>query len=254
MAAFNASSTPYVFYDWVDRKTGGVSIKTWFWCYTLIPALFITLQGIAGPKKAYLRQTSEANESTAINTTSVVYGATSVGGLPTDTRSEYQIPLAALRKDEFIGVVCKRSTVGQILSRHFWLLLLFFSVYADRVNWLIQTISEQLVFYLHDPSLASRTVTKFTILLPLGGIIGVPMFGWLLDKRTVFDASLVLMVGGVIYGILGMMHSTVAQVVSISIFVVLRPLLYVFVGDYCGKAFGFQTFGRIYGMRRFVIL
>jgi hypothetical protein len=54
------------------------------------------------------------------------------------------------------------------------------------------------------------------------------MFGWLLDNRTVFDASLVLMVGGVVYGVLGMMHSTVAQIVSISVFVVLRPLLYVF--------------------------
>lgn len=38
---------------------------------------------------------------------------------------------------------------------------------------MIQTISEQLVFYLHEPSLVAKTLTQFTILLPLGGIIGM---------------------------------------------------------------------------------
>ncbi|KAG8694531.1 hypothetical protein FRC09_009784 [Ceratobasidium sp. 395] len=177
------------------------------------------------------------------------YGAISNDNLPTNTRNNSPPrPQDATRKDNFIGVLSHRSVVGQILSHHFWVLLIFFSIYADRINWLIQTVSEQLLFYLHDPALANETVTKFTLLLPLGGIIGVPVFGWLLDSRTVFDASLVIMLGGLVYGALGMMHSVVIQVVSISVFVVLRPLLYVFVGDYCGKAFGFQTFGRIYGL------
>ncbi|KAG9101830.1 hypothetical protein FS749_002724 [Ceratobasidium sp. UAMH 11750] len=237
MAGFNASSTPYVFYNWIDQKTAGLSIKTFFWCYTLIPALFITLQGVFGPKTAYTQQAEVGpDEVTAINGPATAYGAIPTDALPTNTRSNPSVrPRDTARKDAFIGVVSNRSATEQILSRHFWVLLLFFSVYADRINWLIQTISEQLSFYLRDPTLTSNTVTKFTLLLPIGGIVGVPIFGWLLDSRTVFDASLVIMAGGFVYGVLGMLHSAVAQTVSISVFVILRPLLYVFVGDYCGK-------------------
>ncbi|QRV72651.1 major facilitator superfamily transporter [Ceratobasidium sp. AG-Ba] len=250
MAGFNASSTPYVFYNWLDQKTGRVSIKTWFWCYTIIPALFVTLQGVFGPTSVYPRQDDvRPDEAAAINAPTTSYGATSNDSLPSSTRSNSPSQRQDIRpKDGFIGIVSSRSAIGQILSRHFWILLLFFSIYADRINWLIQTISEQLLFYLQDPRLVNKALTIFTLLLPLGGIVGVPIFGWLLDNRTVFDASLVIMVGGIVYGVLGMIHSTVTQMVSISTFVILRPLLYVFVGDYCGKAFGFQTFGRIYGL------
>ncbi|KAF8607567.1 hypothetical protein BDV93DRAFT_519600 [Ceratobasidium sp. AG-I] len=253
MAAFNASSTPYAIYNWVDRRTGGISLKAFFWCYVIIPALFITLQGIAGPKAAYSRESvPPANENTAISSTTVAYGATSTGASIQPVMDVENVPpqssLPVNRGDGFVGVMFGKSLLLQIFSRHFGLLLLFFTIYADRVNWMIQTISEQLTFYLHEPSLVAKTLTKFTILLPLGGIVGVPIFGWLLDNRSVFDASLVILVSGLVYGILGMLESTIAQTVSISIFVVLRPLLYVFVGDYCGKAFGFRTFGRVYGL------
>jgi hypothetical protein len=44
--------------------------------------------------------------------------------------------------------------------------------FSDRVNWEIQTISEQLAFYLTDESAALRTASFFSVLLPVGGIIG----------------------------------------------------------------------------------
>ncbi|CAE6404354.1 unnamed protein product [Rhizoctonia solani] len=223
MAAFNASSTSFVVFDWLDKKTTGVSIQTWFWCYALIPALFIVLQSLTGPLVAYQKQT--APQLAASATSASTYGATSA-----DRPSlEETMP----SKDLFVGTM---------------LLLFFFSVYADRINWEIQTISEQLLFYLGDPKLALRTASLFSILLSIGGIVGVPLFGWLLDHRNTFDSSLVVLVIGVVYGILGMTHTMATQIASISLFVVLRPLLYVFVGDYCGKAFGYDTFGRVYGL------
>ncbi|KAG9078515.1 hypothetical protein FRC06_008322, partial [Ceratobasidium sp. 370] len=151
-----------------------------------------------GPGTAYTQKAEvRPDEAVAINAATIAYGAISTDDPPTNTGSSPPVKSqSAARKDAFMGVVSNRSVSGQILSRHFWILLLFFSVYADRINWLIQTISEQLSFYLHDPTLANNTVTKFALLLPIGGIIGVPMFGWLLDSRTVFDASLVIMVGG----------------------------------------------------------
>ncbi|CAE6465358.1 unnamed protein product [Rhizoctonia solani] len=221
MAAFNASSISFVLFDWLDRKTGGIPIQAWFWCYALIPTLFIVLQSLAGPPVAYQKQTNPREGQLAASATSVsTYGATS-----TDTPSS------------------RETSPPRDL-----LLLFFFSIYADRVNWGIQTISEQLLFYLGDLKVASRTASLFSVLLPIGGIVGVPLFGWLLDHRTTFDASAVILLIGVVYGALGMTHTAVTQIVSISLFVILRPLLYVFVGDYCGKAFGYNTFGRVYGL------
>lgn len=101
---------------------------------------------------------------------------------------------------------------------------------------------------------------------------------------------MVVFVLGFGYGLLGIMPSAPAQLVSIAIFVILRPLMYTFsastmlppspfpvhalpransqsqtkfrfffltrllhlgfriVGDYTGKAFGFETFGTVYGL------
>ncbi|CAE6481715.1 unnamed protein product [Rhizoctonia solani] len=228
MAAFNASSTHFVAFDWLDKRTSGVSVQAWFWCYALIPAFFIVLQSLTGPPIAYEKQTvPQEGQLVASATSAPTYGATS-----TDRTSPGEnLP----PKDSFVGAMVGRSLLEQLFSRHFGLLLLFFSVYTDRVNWEIQTISEQLVFYLGDLKMTLRTAGLFSILLPIGGIIGVPLFGWLLDHRNTFDASLVILIIGVVYGILGMTHLVVTQIASISLFVVLRPLLYVFVGDYCGK-------------------
>ncbi|CAE6470057.1 unnamed protein product [Rhizoctonia solani] len=246
MAGFNASSTIFVLFDWLDRKTGGVSIQAWFWCYAIIPVLFIMLQSLAGPPAAYQEQAiPQQSQLSASATSTPTYGATSTDGLPS---REVTPP-----KDLFIGIMSRRSLLEQLFSRHFGFLLFFFSVYADRINWEIQTISEQSLFYLEDPRAALRMASLFSILLPIGGIIGVPFFGWLLDRRTTFDASFVILVIGIAYGSLGMTHTEVTHFVSISLFVILRPLLYVFVGDYCGKAFGYDTFGRVYGLATMLV-
>ncbi|QRW16268.1 hypothetical protein RhiXN_04269 [Rhizoctonia solani] len=230
MAAFNASSTAFVLFDWVDKKSGNMSIQAWFWCYALIPALFIVLQSLTGPPNAYQKQmVSQENQLSDNPASAVTYGTISTGE-PSSEQPRHPDP-----KDTFVGIMSGRPFIVQLFSRHFGLLLLFFSVYADRVNWEIQTISEQFLFYLANPNDALRMSSLFSILLPLGGIIGVPIFGWLLDQRTTFDASAAILVIGVSYGGLGMTSLVATQIVSISLFVVLRPLLYIFVGDYCGK-------------------
>ncbi|CEL59813.1 Protein FMP42 OS=Saccharomyces cerevisiae (strain ATCC 204508 / S288c) GN=FMP42 PE=1 SV=1 [Rhizoctonia solani AG-1 IB] len=230
MAGFNASSMAFVLFDWLDKKTGNLSIQAWFWCYALIPALFIVLQSLAGPPTAYQKQIISRESQLAATVASIpTYGAVS-----TDPPSS-EDSVNPYLKDNFIGIMSGRHFLEQLFSRHFGLLLFFFSVYADRVNWEIQTISEQLAFYLTDESAALRTASFFSVLLPVGGIIGIPLFGWLLDHRTTFDASAVILIVGVLCGVLGMTSMVATQMASISLFVVLRPLLYIFVGDYCGK-------------------
>ncbi len=64
---------------------------------------------------------------------------------------------------------------------------------------------------------------------------GIPFVGFLLDKRTTFEASLVLLVSGVAFGLLGMVGHVGAQTVSIALFVILRPLMYTFGELACGS-------------------
>ncbi|CAE6394696.1 unnamed protein product [Rhizoctonia solani] len=230
MAAFNASSTAFVLFDWLDKKTGNVSIQAWFWCYALIPALFVVLQSLIGPPTAYQKQAIPRGDRLATTATPTpTYGTIST------ERPSSEEPGHPHPKDTFVDIMSGRPFLVQLLSRHFGLLLFFFSVYADRINWEIQTISEQLAFYLTDPNSALRMTNLFSVLLPVGGIVGIPLFGWLLDHRTTFDASAVILIIGILYGALGMTSMLATQIASISLFVVLRPLLYIFVGDYCGK-------------------
>ncbi len=95
-------------------------------------------------------------------------------------------------RDRVVGVMFDRPASAQIWSIWFgcvrpwgattvlnWGPLVFFRavvfflcVYMARINYLIQTIFSQLLFYLNDVGLARSITTTFTILLPLGGIVG----------------------------------------------------------------------------------
>jgi hypothetical protein len=88
----------------------------------------------------------------------------------------------------------------------------------------------------------------FTVLLPLGGIVGIPFVGMLLDTRPAIEASWVLLVFGILFGILTVIPSTVPQLAGIGILVFNRPLLYTFISDLTAKVFGFGSFGKIYGL------
>jgi hypothetical protein len=127
-----------------------------------------------------------------------------------------------------------------------------------RINWYLATVQSQLEFYTGDAELAD-TLTKgelpedmplstladsfciclaFTVLLPLGGIIGIPFVGFLLDTRSMFEATVVLTIIGLAFGILTSLSQTVPQLMGIGCLVFLRPLFYTYVSDYFAKIFG----------------
>ena len=101
----------------------------------------------------------------------------------------------------------------------------------------------QLLFYTADSELADWLTKAFTYLLPLGGLVGIPFVGFLLDKRSNRDAILVLTVFGAVYGVLGMTSAATPQIISIATLTIFRPLMYTAISDFSAKTFGFQTFG-----------
>lgn len=86
-----------------------------------------------------------------------------------------------------------------------------------------------------DPSVL---VLAFTVLLPLGGIVGIPFVGFLLDSRSMFESTVVLVFFGLAFGILTSLSQTVPQLIGIGCLVFLRPLFYTYVSDYFAKIFG----------------
>jgi hypothetical protein len=49
--------------------------------------------------------------------------------------------------------------------------------FDSRINFFIQTVASQMIWYLDDHQDAIRLVTTFTVLLPLAGAIGITPVG-----------------------------------------------------------------------------
>jgi hypothetical protein len=69
--------------------------------------------------------------------------------------------------------------------------------------------------------------------------VGIPFVGYLLDSRTTFEATIVLIVFGLAFGILTSLPQTIPQLVGIGFLVILRPLFYTYVSDFFAKIFGY---------------
>lgn len=278
--AFDASSVPYLIYRELYQRLGGVpSIRTFFWVYTAIPVLIILQQLLMGPKSIYDRGTEDVETSPLIHGpdeddgfdelararsprhlhnhlsfeqdpvasgfSRISYPANAVA---TDNEYESAKALDAGKGDAVVGVMYGKGVKEQASSSWFWLIAVYLFVQMIRINWYLATVQSQLEFYTGNTELADTLTKAFTVLLPLGGIIGIPFVGLLLDRRTTLEATLVLVLFGLAFGVLTILPQTAPQLIGIGFLVVLRPLFYTYVSDFFAKVFGFVTFGRLYGL------
>ncbi|KAK1813955.1 hypothetical protein LTR12_011629 [Friedmanniomyces endolithicus] len=118
-----------------------------------------------------------------------------------------------------------------------------------RINYFVATIRTQYTYLLHSPLLATRINSFFDVALPLGGVAAVPLIGALLDHTsTTFVLGLLVTIATTI-GILGIIPDSMgAAYANVVLFVLYRPLYYTAVSDYSAKVFGFETFGKVYGL------
>ncbi|KAK4700906.1 hypothetical protein P7C70_g5337, partial [Phenoliferia sp. Uapishka_3] len=151
-------------------------------------------------------------------------------------------------KDALTGVLFGKSAREQICSKWFILLTLFVCIHMTRINFYVMSVDSQLEFYTGNASLADRLTVAFTVILPIGGFIGIPFIGLLLDYRPFMDVLGVLMLFGFLFGSLGMTSAVWTQLIGIGVFCLFRPLMYTAVSDAFAKVFGFQNFGTVYGL------
>ncbi|KAJ6104065.1 hypothetical protein N7523_010385 [Penicillium sp. IBT 18751x] len=146
------------------------------------------------------------------------------------------------------GVLHGRSALQQLCTPWFILITLFTVLMMLRINYFVASLRQQ-YNYLLDPLLARQINTAFDILLPVGGLLSIPFIGTFLDTFKTRTVLTILVVTATAIGVLGCIpNSTGAAYGNIMLFVLYRPFYYTAVSDYSAKVFGFQTFGKVYGL------
>lgn len=146
------------------------------------------------------------------------------------------------------GALHGRSALEQIKTPWFILLMLFTVFQLIRINYFVATIRLQYEYLLHSYPVAKHMNHVFDVALPVGGLLAVPFIGLLLDNISTPAVLGLIVLIATIVGVLGVLPFLWAAYANIAIFVIYRPLYYTAISDYSAKVFGFQTFGKVYGL------
>ena len=146
------------------------------------------------------------------------------------------------------GVLHGYSAVQQIKTPWFWLITLFTLLQMTRINYFVATIRPQEEYLLHSRAKAKTVNDVFDVALPLGGVLSIPFIGAILDYTSTPAALTILVIVATVIGVLGCLPYMWAAIANICLFVIYRPFYYTAVSDYAAKVFGFQTFGKVYGL------
>jgi len=117
-----------------------------------------------------------------------------------------------------------------------------------RINYFVATVRSQERWLLGSEGRAKTVNDFFDVALPLGGVLSIPFIGTVLDHTSTPFALGLLVFFATVIGALGCLPYMWAAIGNVVLFVVYRPFYYTAVSDYSAKVFGFQTFGKVYGL------
>ncbi len=264
--AFDSSSAIFLFYRLIySASHGSFTPQKFFLIYLIVPIIILVVQIFVMPANSYktvgelitqAEERTEENDSANANSDdaarwrqhreSVVSETTSLlGKSATKQQTEEE------KKKKISGVwgaLHGRSALQQIITPWFIFVALFTVVQMTRINYFVATVRSQYEYMLHSDDLAEQVNHFFDVALPVGGVLSIPFIGLVLDNTsTPFTLALLVFVATAI-GVLGVLPFLWAAYANIILFVLYRPLYYTAVSDYAAKVFGFQTFGKVYGL------
>lgn len=265
--AFDSSSALFLIFRLLFEATGGeLNTQRLFLLYLVVPIFIFVVQIFVMPKESY-RSVSE-----------VIEEADHEVNLPTPPEfNEEERQIVRERRDSIATEV--RSLLDQSTNRKreareekknnrsgvwgalhgytaweqmktwwFVLITLFTVVQMTRINYFVATIRSQERWLLGSEERAKTVNDFFDVALPVGGVLSIPFIGSVLDKTSTPFALGLLVFFATVIGVLGCLPYMWAAIGNICIFVVYRPFYYTAVSDYSAKVFGFQTFGKVYGL------
>ncbi|QQK43732.1 MFS transporter Fmp42, putative [Penicillium digitatum] len=147
------------------------------------------------------------------------------------------------------GVLHGHSALYQLRTPWFTLITTFTVLMMLRINYFVATLRSQYT-YLLSAETAAQINSAFDILLPIGGLVSVPLIGTFLDIFQTRTVLFILVVLATTIGVLGCIPHPTAAYGNIILFVLYRPFYYTTVSDYAAKVFGFATFGKVRDLMR----
>lgn len=264
--AFDSSSAIFLFYRLMySASDGSFTPQKFFLAYLVVPVFILVVQIFVMPANSYktvgelITQAEERTEEIDSanpdsedtvrrrqHRASVVSETTSLlskSATKQQTEEEKKKQISGVW-----GALHGRSAVQQIMTPWFMFIAFFTVVQMTRINYFVATVRTQYEYMLHSDALAEQVNHVFDVALPVGGVLSIPFIGLVLDNTsTLFTLALLVFVATAI-GILGVLPFLWAAYGNIILFVLYRPLYYTAVSDYAAKVFGFQTFGKVYGL------
>lgn len=277
--AFDASSAVFLCYRILyERSNGNFHLSDFFTYFLAVPVFILLVQIFIMPIESYSTlsdlayEVMEADDDDCCETeTTTVSESTSLlnsHSEPTPTYTEDPNPagtVSIVKQDgkpheshhnENIdqvsgvwGVLHGVSFPNQLKTPWFSLMAIFTTIQMLRINYFVATVFSQYVYLLGSYENAVILNKFFDIALPLGGLCAIPFIGLVLDNFSTFAVLAILLTTTCTIGLLGIIpNSFLAAYLNVLLLVVYRPFYYTTVSDYAAKVFGFETFGRVYGV------
>lgn len=265
--AFDSSSALFLVFRLLYEATDGrVDPQKLFLVYLVVPVFILVVQIFVMPKDSYksVSEVIKDAEEEAVIPTPPEYDETERQfhrERRESTVSEIQSLLGkgsntkrAAREEQknnisgVWGALHGRTAWQQIKTWWFVLITLFTVIQMTRINYFVATVRSQERWLLGSEARAKVVNDFFDVALPLGGVLSIPFIGTILDRTSTPFALGLLVFFATIIGVLGCLPYMWAAIGNVSLFVVYRPFYYTTVSDYSAKVFGFQTFGKVYGL------
>lgn len=281
--AFDASSAVFLCYRILyDRSGGTFHLSNFFTYFLAVPVFILLVQIFIMPNESYSTlndlalEAMEADdddccdsEASTVNETTGLLQATDVTAAAGNYTDEIVVNTpgtVAITKQDGAkhdphhnpnldkisgvwGVLHGYSVTEQLKTPWFYLMAMFTTVQMLRINYFVATVLSQYVYLLGSYEKAVILNKFFDVALPLGGIIGIPFIGLILDNFSTLTVLTILLSTTSVIGLLGLVpNSFLAAYLNVALLVVYRPFYYTTVSDYAAKVFGFETFGRVYGV------
>ena len=265
--AFDSSSALFLLFRLLYQGTNGaLNTQNLFLVYLAVPLFILLVQIFIMPAASYKTvgeivkaAEAEINAPTPDNASETIIRAArerreSVASEITALLDKSTNTKRAAREEKknthsgVWGALHGYTAWEQIKTAWFWLITLFTVVQMTRINYFVATIRPQERYLLGSEEAAKTVNDFFDVALPLGGVLSIPFIGSLLDRTSTPFALGFLVVTATVIGILGCLPYMWAAIANVCLFVVYRPFYYTTVSDYAAKVFGFQTFGKVYGL------
>lgn len=285
--AFDSSSAVFLFYRLAyEHSNGSFTLYKFFTVFLIAPIFIFFVQIFLMPSESYASPTSPAPQkirrmsyiavpdgssaqpggfrsrhASFVESTAFAGGNVALFAEPVadeDETADETTPLTngsiqAAKKNAkssgVEGILHGKSAIEQLKTPWFIFIALFTTIQMLRINYFVASVLSQYTYLLGSFEKATHLNKFFDIALPLGGLVSIPFIGLALDNLSTFGVLSVLLSVSTTFGVLGMIpNSFLAGCLNVMLLVVYRPFYYTSVSDYAAKVFGFETFGRIYGV------